>query len=425
MSGSSFNEIINNLNSPTNLLLLQFIVIILATSLLGFICQKIWQPTVIGQIVAGIILGPSLLGLFFPEVSSFLFSPDSLKLLKPFSDLGMIFFMFIVGMELNVETLRHKARKAFIIGNIGIIIPFLLGMAVALFLYKRLMPDSVTLLSFALFVGSAMSITAFPVLARIIQERGMTNTHVGTLALTSAAIGDISAWWLLAAVIAIATSGSIYSAFVTIISSIGYLFFMFKILRPLINKHFENFLIKENPKTTLAILFIVMFASSYITSIIGIHLLFGAFVAGLVMQHNLAFKNQFMKKIEDLTIVFLLPIFFIFSGLRTQIGLLNDSHEWLICIVVILAAVIGKFGGCFFAARVVGEKMKDSVAIGILMNTRGLMELIVLNIGYDFGILNPEIFSILVLMALATTFLTNPSLELINRIWPENGKKVV
>lgn len=411
-----FAEFIKNVNQPLAILILQLILILLVTRVFGFLFLKISQPTVIGQIVAGIVLGPSLLGYFFPEYLDFLFSPESLKSLKLFSNLGLIFYMFMVGMELDINILQNRVKQASIISAAGMIVPFILGLLLSTFLYETYAPSSVTGMTFALFIGISMSITAFPVLARILQERNMEKTPVGSLVLTCAAVDDVTAWCLLAAITGLATASSEITAFFTIGCAILYALFMLKIVRPLIQKYSKAYFSdKRLHKTIVTMIFIVMLASSFITSLIGIHELFGAFMAGVIMPREFNFRENFIEKIEDVSIVLLLPVFFIFSGLRTKIGLINDWSEWLICLMVILVAVAGKFGGCFAASRVVGKNWKDSLSIGILMNTRGMMELIILNIGYELGILSSEIFTIFVLMALATTFLTNPCLNLIER----------
>lgn len=413
-----FEEIIKSINQPLAILILQLIVILTITRVFGVLCLKISQPTVIGQIIAGIVLGPSLLGYFFPQYLSFLFPEESLKSLKLFSNIGLIFYMFMVGMELNINILHNKARQAIAISAAGIVVPFSLGMLLAHFLYQTYSPASVPYISFALFMGISMSITAFPVLARILQERKMEKTPIGSLVLTCAAVDDVTAWCLLASITAIATAGNEKTALLTVGLAILYALFMLKIIRPIIQKYSKAyFSVKRLHKTIVAMIFVAMFASSFITHIIGIHELFGAFMAGVIMPREFIFRENFVEKIEDVSIVLLLPIFFIFSGLRTQIGLINDWSGWLVCLGVILVAIAGKFGGCLAASRRVGENWKDSLSIGVLMNTRGMMELIVLNIGYELGILTSKIFTILVLMALVTTFLTNPCLYLIERCY--------
>ena len=326
--------------------------------------------------------------------------------------------MFLVGMDLDLKVLKKTAGVAVIVSHASIIFPYLLGVILSYFLYADYAPANVPFIAFALFMGIAMSITAFPVLARIIQERGLTKTPLGSLALTCGAVDDITAWFILAAVIAIAKSGSFMNSIYTIILSVGYILFMLYVIQPFLRKIGSVYISKETlSKTVLSFLFFILFLSAYITELIGIHALFGAFIVGVIMPHNTDFKKNIVEKIEDLSLVLLLPLFFAFTGLRTQIGLLNDGHLWLVFALVIFVAIAGKFGGSTLSARFGGVSWKDSLSLGVLMNTRGLMELIVLNIGYDLGILSPQIFAILVLMALLTTFMTGPALNLINHFY--------
>jgi Kef-type K+ transport system membrane component KefB len=405
----------HNLAHPLAVLILQIISIILVSRIFGFIFNKIGQPTVIGEIVAGIVLGPSVVGLFFPEFSVFLFPQNSLPNLQFLSQVGLILFMFVIGMELDPKMIRNQANDAVVISHASIIFPYFLGMILAYFMYDGYAPDNVDFLSFSLFMGIAMSITAFPVLARVIQERDLTQTRLGIIAITCAAADDVTAWCILAAVIAIVKAGSFVSAIFTIALALAYVAGMIFILRPFLKRLGNYYSAKETiNKTIVAVSFLVLLGSAYVAEIIGIHALFGAFLAGVIMPPNFNFRRILMEKIEDVSLVLLLPLFFVFTGLRTQIGLLNESHLWIVCAVIILTAVAGKFGGSAIAARVVGNSWKDSLSIGALMNTRGLMELIVLNIGYDLGILSAEVFAMLVLMALITTFMTGPALDLIN-----------
>ncbi|HKH62158.1 MAG TPA: cation:proton antiporter [Flavitalea sp.] len=416
---NSFN---NNLDHPLAVLILQIIAIIICARIFGFLFNKIGQPTVIGEIVAGIVLGPSLVGSFFPEISQFIFPVASLGNLQFLSQVGLILFMFVIGMELDVNMIRKQARGAVIISHASIIIPYTLGMALAYYLFIAHAPATTSFLSFALFMGIAMSITAFPVLARIIQERGLTKTTLGSLAITCAAADDVTAWCILAAVIAIVKAGSFVSALFTIGLALGYVLLMLLVIRPFFRRLGSIYANREMvSKPVLAIVFMMMLLSAYTTEIIGIHALFGAFLAGVVMPPDLNFRKIVVDKIEDVALVLLLPLFFVFTGLRTEIGLLTSGHLWITCGLVILVAVLGKFGGSALAAKIVGENWKNSLSIGALMNTRGLMELIVLNIGYDLGILSPEIFAMMVLMALITTFMTGPALDLINWLMPEKG----
>ena len=416
---SQFTQsILHNFSVPLGLLLLQIVTIIIASRIFAFLFRKIHQPAVIGEIVAGIALGPSLLGLFSPTCSAFLFPENSLGNLSLLSQFGLILFMFMVGMELDIQLIRNKVKEATVVSNAGIIIPFTLGITLAYFMYQNFAPKGIPFLSFGLFLGMAMSITAFPVLARIVQERGLHKTRLGTLVITCAAADDITAWCMLAAIIAIAKVGSFLSSLYVILLSIAYVFVMIKVVRPFLKRVGELHSSRETlSKQVVAILFLTLLISSYATEIIGIHALFGAFLAGTIMPENTKFRNIFIQKIEDVSLVLLLPLFFVFTGLRTQIGLLNDIYLWKITGLIILVAVTGKFLGSTLASRITGQDWKDSLTIGALMNTRGLMELVVLNIGYELGILSPTVFSMMVIMALITTFMTGPAMDLIERIF--------
>ena len=412
------NTLIQNLAHPLALLLAQIITIIIVARLLGWLCKKIGQPTVIGEIAAGILLGPSFIGMYFPEFSKALFPVQSLGNLQFLSQIGLILFMFMVGMELELKTLKNKAVDAFIISQTSIIVPFALGMGLAYFIYLSFAPQGVQFLSFGLFIGIAMSITAFPVLARIVHERGIHKTRLGAIVITCAAVDDITAWSLLAAVIAITKAGSFESSIYIILMAIGYVLFMFYVVRPFLNRVGDLHPSRENlSKPFVAIFFLTLILSAYSTEVIWIHALFGAFLAGTIMPDNMKFRNILVEKIEDVALVLLLPLFFVFTGLRTEIGLLNDPFLWKITGLIILVAVTGKFMGSALAARFVGQSWNDSLSIGALMNTRGLMELVVLNIGYDLGVLNPQIFAMMVIMALVTTFMTGPALDLINKLF--------
>lgn len=422
-----------NLHHPLALLLAQIVTIILVARLFGWICMKIKQPSVIGEMIAGIVLGPSLVGIYFPEFSAFLFPKESLGNLQFLSQIGLILFMYIVGMELDLSVLRKKAHDAVVISHASIIIPFALGIGLSYFIYKEFAPEGIQFTSFALFIAIAMSITAFPVLARIVQERNLQKTKLGTVVITCAAADDITAWCILAAVIAIVKAGSFESSLYVILMAIAYVFFMIKIVRPFLKRIGDLQAGKSTiNKPMVAIFFLTLILSAYATEVIGIHALFGAFMAGAIMPENAKFRTLFIDKVEDVALVLLLPLFFVFTGLRTQIGLLNDSHLWITAGFIILTAVIGKFAGSALTAKFLGINWKESLTIGALMNTRGLMELIVLNIGYDLGVLSPQIFAMMVIMALFTTFMTGPALDFINFIFksekdedesPENDAK--
>ncbi len=414
------HTITENLGHPLALLLAQIVTIILVARIFGWICIKIGQPTVIGEIVAGIILGPSFVGMYFPEFSAALFPVQSLNNLQFLSQIGLILFMFMVGMELDVKLLRNKAHNAVVISHASIIIPFALGIALAYFIYLPLAPIGVQFSSFGLFIGIAMSITAFPVLARIVQERGIYKSPLGALVISCAAVDDITAWCLLAGVIAVAKAGSFESSIYVVAAAFAYVLFMVKVVRPFLNRVGALHPTRENMgKSIVAIFFLTLIVSSYITEVIGLHVLFGAFVAGAIMPANIKVREILIEKVEDVALVLLLPLFFVFTGLRTQIGLLNDPYAWGITAAIIFVAVIGKFAGSAMAAKFVGQNWRDSLSIGALMNTRGLMELVVLNIGYDLGILTPEIFAMMVIMALVTTLMTGPALHLINHVFKD------
>lgn len=407
-----------NLGHPLAILLAQIVTIIIVARVFGWFFRKIGQPSVIGEMIAGIVLGPSLVGYYFPEFSLLLFPLASLGNLQFLSQIGLIFFMFVVGMELDLKALKNKANDAVVISHASIIIPFTLGIGLAYFIYQRFAPEGVEFLSFGLFLGIAMSITAFPVLARIVQERGIHKTRLGSIVITCAAADDITAWCILATVIAIVKAGSFVSALYIIALAIGYVLLMLKVVRPFLKRVGE---LKNSraslSKPVVAIFLLTLIISAYCTEVIGIHALFGAFMAGAIMPQNTNFRSILIEKVEDVSVILLLPLFFVFTGLRTEIGLINDPYLLKVTGVIIGVAVVGKFLGSALAARFVGQSWRDSLTIGALMNTRGLMELVVLNIGYDLGILTTEVFTMMVIMALVTTFMTGPALNLINAIF--------
>ncbi len=409
------SELGKNGKAPVAMLVLQLLVILIAARLSGWLVSLIGQPTVIGEIIAGILLGPSFLGFFWPETAGFLFPKESLKIIQALSNIGLLLFLFIIGMELDLSVLRKKAHDAIVVSHASILFPFFLGTAFALVLYGDLAPKGISFTVFGLFMGIAMSITAFPVLARIVQERGLTKTPLGTLVITCAAADDITAWCILAGVVAIAQAGTFAGAITTLSFALVYVILMIFAVRPILRKISELYPSKEALRRPVtAFVLMVWLISCYTTEVIGIHALFGAFIAGVVMPFKEDFRRMLTEKIEDVSLILLLPLFFVSTGLKTQIGLLNEGNLWYICAGVIGIAIIGKFIGSALAAKLVGQSWKDSLAIGALMNTRGLMELVVLNIGYDLGILSKEIFAMMVLMALVTTFMTGPILDILN-----------
>ena len=415
-----------NLHHDLAILLAQIITIIFVARFFGWVFRKIGQPSVIGEIIAGIALGPSLLGLYFPEFSSALFPIQSLGNLQFLSQIGLILFMFIIGIELDLKVLQNRAKEAVVISHASIVIPFALGIGLAYFVYYRFAPAGVAFLPFALFMGIAMSITAFPVLARIVQERGIHKTKLGAIVITCAAADDITAWCLLAAVIAIVKAGTFVSSLYVIGLAILYVIVMLFVVKPFLKKIGELYGTKENlSKPVVAIFFLTLIISSYLTEIIGIHALFGAFMTGVIMPDITKFRNLFIEKVEDVSVILLLPLFFVYTGLRTEIGLINDPFLWRVTGFIILVAVVGKFFGSALAAKFVGQSWRDSLTIGALMNTRGLMELIVLNIGLDLKVLTPEVFTMMVIMALFTTFMTGPTLNSINYIFKTKDESIL
>jgi Kef-type K+ transport system membrane component KefB len=397
------------------LLLVQIAVVVIAARGVGLLFRRIGQPQVMGEMVAGILLGPSLLGWVAPALSARLFPPASLGFLNSISQVGLLVFMFLVGLELNPRLLRGRGHTALVTSHASIVVPFFLGSLLALRLYPRLSDASVTFTGFALFMGAAMSVTAFPVLARILTERGLMRTRVGTVAVACAAVDDVTAWCILAVVVAIvrASSGAV-PVWATVAGSAAYVALMVlgvrRALAPLERRYERNGRVTQD---MLGVILLVALASAWATEALGVHALFGAFLAGAVMPKGEGFVHALTGKLEDVTVVLLLPLFFAFTGLRTHVGLVEGAQMWGYCGLIVLVAVAGKFGGSAVAARLTGMSGREAAAIGALMNTRGLMELVILNIGLDIGVISPAVFAMMVLMALATTFMTSPLLELV------------
>ncbi len=394
------------------ILLAQIVVVVVAARLCGRLSARIGQPKVIGEIVAGILLGPSLLGWVAPAVSARLFPPTSLETLKLLAEVGVLLFMFVVGLELDLDSLRGRAHTAVLVSHASILFPCLLGVALSLGLYGRLAPAGVRFVPFALFLGVAMSITAFPVLARILEERGLSRTPLGSAAITCAAVDDITAWSLLAVVVAIAKAEGLASSGLVVLMTVAFVGLMWFGIGPMARKIIRRGTTDVPSKNVLAFVLLVLIGSALTTERIGIHALFGAFLAGVVMPRDPVFRAAMVARLEEISAILFLPLFFAFTGLRTQIGLLDSAESWLLCLAVIAVATIGKLGGTMAAARLSGMGTLDAFSLGALMNTRGLMELIVLNVGYELGILSPRIFAMMVLMALVTTFSTAPLLSL-------------
>jgi Kef-type K+ transport system membrane component KefB len=411
---SATQSLFQNSASGLGRLFLQLFIIILAASVIGGLFTRVGQPAVVGEMMAGILLGPSLFGWLAPQAFNFFFAPSTLVPLQLLSQIGVCLFMFAVGMELDVSQLKRQVQTAIVVSHSSIVIPYLLGVALALYLYSTLAHAGASFTAFALFMGISMSITAFPVLVRILKDRGLFQTSLGATATACAAVDDVTAWTILAFVVAIARAANLSAAVFSFVLVLVFVGLMLTIMRPAIVRLIGQPALEqpEPDKKTLAIVIAVVLASAFSTETIGIHALFGAFLAGVIMPRTSNFREKLAVRVENISSVLFLPVFFCFTGLRTQIGLLDTRYDWAICGIIIGVASLGKLGGSALAARLTGMDGRTSLQLGALMNTRGLMELIALNIGYDLGILSQQIFAMLVIMALVTTMLTGPLLTL-------------
>lgn len=389
--------------------------VIMATArLVGAIFSRFQQPPVIGEVIAGILLGPSLLGWLAPAVSAFVLPPFIMPGLNIIAQLGVALFMFVVGLELDVKQLSGHTRSSVAISQASIAVPFILGWLLAWLLYDSWAPKNVPFNVFALFVGISLAVTAFPVLARILTDRRIHRTHIGTIALASAAANDLAAWCLLALVVGLARAQS-EPLWKILAMTATFIAVLIVAVRPLLLRFAARCEGSEVSNVTMvAVGCVGMLVSALATEWIGIHALFGAFLFGCLIPHDSRLAHQLHARIGDLVVVLLLPTFFAFAGIRTQIGLLSGGNDWAICGVIIVVASMGKFGGTFIAARWSGLDRRQAASLGVLMNTRGLMEIIVLNVGLDLGVISPTLFAILVLMAVVTTMLTTPLLTLLD-----------
>ena len=393
-------------------ILLALAAVIVASRAVGWAISKIGQPQVHGEIIAGILLGPSLLGWVWPQALSYLFPTPVITFLNVLAQVAVVLFMFLVGLSVDLSKLRGHGHKAVVISHASILTPIALGAVLSIWLYPRL-GGGVNHLGFILFFGAAMAITAFPVLARVLQETGLTDTRVGVLAITCAAVDDVTAWCLLAVVVAVVHSSGFPSAAKTIALALLFLVAALKVVKPLVGR------LNSFP---LWLAICLPLIGGWTTSQIGIHAIFGGFIAGAVIPRNPELQKQIREKLEPVTVTFLLPIFFVVVGLSTKVGLLNTGYLWAVTGIVIVTAIVGKWGGSMLAARAMGEKWSDAAAIGILMNTRGLTELIILSVGLQLKVISPTVFTIMVLMALTTTLMATPMLALISPIY-HRGKK--
>jgi Kef-type K+ transport system membrane component KefB len=393
----------------TGQILLQLIVILIVVQIFGFLSRRIGQQWVIGEILAGLALGPSLLGSLFPGLKSLIFPASALPTLQTLGEIGLILYMFSLGTRLDTHLMLRQSRSAVVVSLSGTILPIIMGASLAFFLYPSLAGSKATLVSFMLVVGTAMAITAFPVLARLLAEKNMLSTRIGTLALTCAAIGDALAWCLLAFVVAIIHAKGMASASLTIGLTLLFIGFMFAVVRPLLAYADRSIPSKQ---VLVALSLILLLLSAYITNAIGIHPVFGAFLMGVILPRRTTYIEQ-VRSLDQVNNILFLPLFFVFSGLRTQIGLISAPLLWLICLLVLVIACAAKVLGSMLPLRWTGESWKESLTLGVLMNTRGLVELIVLNIGLDLGVLSPTLFAMLVIMALVTTMMASPLLRLL------------
>ena len=376
----------------------------------GWLFARINQPAVIGEVVGGILLGPSLLGKIAPETAAVLLPAEAAPILNVIAQLGVILYMFLIGLELDLGVLRARLSMTIVISGASIVVPFALGAALALVLFESLAPAVVPWSSFVLFLGVSLSITAFPVLARILGDRGLQKTPMGVLALTCAAINDAIAWCMLAFVVGV-MQATPADAIRTVVLTFAYIGVMLTAGRAIV-VHAVTRLDRSTRigEQTLALVLVAVLLSAVATEFIGIHAIFGAFLIGAIIPHHSRVSTQAHERLADIVRVMFLPAFFAFTGLRTEIGLVQTVEDWMLCGAIIVVATVGKFGGTTLAAKITGLDWRDSAALGILMNTRGLVELIVLNIGLELGVINPRLFTMLVIMALVTTMATSPIL---------------
>ncbi len=383
-------------------------VVILVTRVVGISLQRFRQPMVIGEVLGGILLGPSFLGKVAPNLSEWILPTSNAPFFNVIAQMGIILYMFLVGLEMDISEIKKSSRAAIVISQTSILIPFFFGIALSFWIFESMAPPGIQFLHFSLFIGIAMSITAFPVLARILSDLKIQKTSLGVLALTAAAVGDVTAWCLLAAVTGLVGASST-SAVTTLIFSVAYVAFLFLVLRPFLQK-LTNLLdrkpdISENH---LAFIFFLLLASAVFTEAIGIHAIFGAFLLGVVTSSKSRIAEVLVGRFQDMVRVLFLPAFFAYTGMRTEIGLIHTAHDWFVCGSILCLAILGKFVGTMTGARFMKLDWKNSTGIGILMNTRGMVELIVLNVGLDLKILSPSLFTMFVIMALITTFITGP-----------------
>ncbi|MDF0486543.1 cation:proton antiporter [Sphingomonas sp. H39-1-10] len=394
---------------------LQLAVILLTCRVAGWLGQKVLgQPQVVGEMIAGVILGPSLLGLLFPDFQLALFPKETRNVLYAGAQLGVGLYMFLVGLTLRLDHVQSKLRSASMVSAAGIIVPFLLAALLAPWLTRidGLFAPGISPANATLFLGACIALTAFPMLARIINERGLAESSLGTLSLTAGAFDDAASWCVLAVVLATFGGGS-GVALLAIGGALLYVAFMFLVgrrLLALLGRAVEAR--GEMSMSVLAITLALFCLSAFLMDAIGIHAIFGGFLLGACMPRGL-FVAELKRKVEPLAVVLLLPMFFTYSGLNTRMDMVNSPQLLLVALVVLAVSVLAKFGACWAAARLSGEDNRTALGIGALMNSRGLMELIIINIGLQKGIIGPTLFAMLVLMAIVTTMMAGPLFELV------------
>ena len=388
-------------------MLLTLAAVLVTGRALGALLARIRQPPVVGEVLAGIVLGPSLLGRVAPGAAAVVLPPAVAPELRIVAELAIILYMFLVGLDLRADLLRAHARGVVFTSNASIIVPFTLGLGLASYLYPRVSSPDVRFVSFALFMGVAMSITAFPVLARIVNDRGLGGTPLGTLALACAAVDDVTAWCLLAVIVGIA-QGSVETAAVVIVLTAVFAAVMVLGVRRVAAALLAN---RDVTRGVIAAVLAGLLMSALTAERIGIHAIFGAFLFGAILPRGGGLAAALHERMHDLVTILLLPAYFAFTGMRTEIGLVSGWQAWLSCALIIAVATLGKFGGTFAGARLTGMDAPSAARLGILMNTRGLMELIVLNVGRDLEVISPTLFTMMVLMALVTTLATTPVLD--------------
>jgi Kef-type K+ transport system membrane component KefB len=390
-------------------LLIALAAVILLGRILALLFVRLGQPPVIGEVLAGICLGPSLLGRVSPAACELILPAAVAPSLAVVAQIGVVLYMFVVGLELNPGVLRKQGHTTLAISHASIIVPFSLGAVLALWLYPMLSDPSVTFTAFALFLSVSMSVTAFPVLARILTDRQMHKTDLGVTALACAAIDDVTAWCLLALVVGVVQS-KVNEAILVTLLTVAYIAFMLFVIRLILARLLSRYCAGGLTAGVFSLMLVGMLLSALTTEAIGVHAIFGAFLFGAAIPHDGRVAQELTERIEGLVTTLLLPAFFALVGMRTEIGLVSGWQNWLVCLVIIAVATLGKFGGTWAAACLVGKGWRDAASLGVLMNTRGLMELIVLNIGLDLGVISPTLFAMMVLMALVTTIATSPIL---------------